>query len=101
MGVCLESRNISRNGLHRVLQRHEILDRSTGAVEKERDGEGVGVRVRQKAPQKDVQMQVFRRQAVNAYAAAGTKRIHELLGSARTGPFTPQSVRAAVPVATS
>jgi hypothetical protein len=27
-------RNISRNILHRVLQRHEILDRSAGATEK-------------------------------------------------------------------
>jgi hypothetical protein len=32
----LECRNISRNSLHRVLQRHEILDRSADAIEKER-----------------------------------------------------------------
>jgi hypothetical protein len=36
MGESLECRNISRNSLHRVLQRHEILDRSAGATEKER-----------------------------------------------------------------
>jgi hypothetical protein len=31
MGERLECRNISRNSLHRVLQRHEILDRLTQA----------------------------------------------------------------------
>jgi hypothetical protein len=36
MGESLECRNISRNSLHRVLQMHEILDRSAGATEKER-----------------------------------------------------------------
>jgi len=36
VGDSLECRNISRNSLHRVLQRHEILDRSAGATEKER-----------------------------------------------------------------
>jgi hypothetical protein len=36
MAERLECRNISRNSLHRVLQRHEILDRSAGAIEKER-----------------------------------------------------------------
>jgi hypothetical protein len=46
MGERLECRNISRNSLHRVLQRHEILDRSAGAIEEERgrappSGEGV------------------------------------------------------------
>jgi hypothetical protein len=35
-GRALECRNISRNSLHRVLQRHEILDRSAGAIEEER-----------------------------------------------------------------
>ena len=29
-------RNISRNSVHRVLQRHEILDRSAGAIEEDR-----------------------------------------------------------------
>jgi hypothetical protein len=33
MGERLEWRNISRNSLHRVLQGHEILDRSAGATE--------------------------------------------------------------------
>lgn len=36
MGERLECRNISRNSLHGVLPRHEILDRSAGAIEKER-----------------------------------------------------------------
>jgi len=36
MGESLECRNISRNSLHRVLQKHEILDRSAGVTEKER-----------------------------------------------------------------
>jgi len=36
MGERLECRNISRNSVHRVLQKHEILDRSAGAIEKER-----------------------------------------------------------------
>jgi hypothetical protein len=37
MGERLECRNISRNSLHPVLQRHAILDRSAGAIEKERE----------------------------------------------------------------
>jgi hypothetical protein len=36
MGERLECRNISRNSLHLILQRHEILDGSAGAIEKER-----------------------------------------------------------------
>ena len=36
MGELLECRNISRNSLHRVLQRHEILDRAADAIGKER-----------------------------------------------------------------
>jgi hypothetical protein len=36
MAERLECRNISRNSVHRVLQRHEILDRSAGAIEEER-----------------------------------------------------------------
>ena len=32
-GERLESRNISPNTLHRILQRHEIQDRSGGATE--------------------------------------------------------------------
>jgi hypothetical protein len=53
LGERLECRNISRNSLHRVLQRREMRDRSAGAIEKERGRalhgkEGV-VRVRQRA----------------------------------------------------
>jgi len=36
MGERLKCHNISRNSLHRVLQRHEILDRSADATQKER-----------------------------------------------------------------
>ena len=36
MGERLECRNISRNSLHRVLQRHVVLERSAGAIEEER-----------------------------------------------------------------
>ena len=36
MGERLECRNISPNSLHRVLQRHEILDRSAGAIRRGR-----------------------------------------------------------------
>jgi hypothetical protein len=32
IGERLECRNISRNSLHRVLQRHEVLDRSADAI---------------------------------------------------------------------
>jgi hypothetical protein len=34
MAERLECRNISRNSLHRVLQRHGILDKSAGAIER-------------------------------------------------------------------
>ena len=36
MGERMECRNISPNSLHRVLQRHEVLDRVAGAIEKKR-----------------------------------------------------------------
>jgi hypothetical protein len=57
MGERLECRNISRNSLHRVLQRYEILDRLP-APSKRSAGEhlhgrrGSTVRVRQRACRK-------------------------------------------------
>jgi hypothetical protein len=51
MGERLECRNISRNSLHRVLQRHEILDSSAGAIEKEREVVRVHPYEREGSPQ--------------------------------------------------
>jgi hypothetical protein len=63
MRESLKCRNISRNSLHRVMQRHEILDRSANATEKERGehlhGRGSTVRVRQRALQKPRKSQLF------------------------------------------
>jgi hypothetical protein len=55
MGERLECRNISRNGLHRVLQRHEILDRAAGAIGKERASTSMVRRVSGSSPEEGLQ----------------------------------------------